>query len=70
MEGYNPLSYFRGVPRQRGRGFEALARTVARTTLGILKRHFSPVTQKIDEISDNRVSKSRNGVFISKQISI
>ena len=46
MDGYN-LPYFKGVPRQRGRGFGALARTVAKTTLLILKKYFLPAAKKI-----------------------
>ena len=46
MDGYN-LPYFKGVPRQRGRGFGALARTVARTTLPILKKYVLPAAKKI-----------------------
>ena len=45
MDGYN-LPYFKGVPRQRGRGFGALARTVARTTLPILKKYVLPAAKK------------------------
>ena len=44
MDGYN-LPYFKGVPRQRGRGFGALARTVARTTLPILKKYGLPTAK-------------------------
>ena len=39
--------FFKGVPRQRGRGFGALARTVARTTLPILKKYVLPAAKKI-----------------------
>ena len=46
MDGYL-LPYFEGVPRQRGRGFGALARTVARTTLHILKKYVLPAAKKI-----------------------
>ena len=46
MDGYN-LPYFKGVPRQRGRGFGALARTVARTTLPNLKKYVLPAAKKI-----------------------
>ena len=46
MDGYS-LPYFEGVPRQRGRGFGALARTVARTTLPILKKYVLPAAKKI-----------------------
>ena len=50
MDGYN-LPYFKGVPRQRGRGFGALARTVARTTLPILKKYVLPAAKKkLDEM--------------------
>ena len=38
MDGYN-LPNFIEVLHQRGRGFGALARTVARTTQPILKKH-------------------------------
>ena len=46
MDGYN-LTYFKGVRRQRGRGFGALARTVARTTLPFLKKYVLPAAKKI-----------------------
>ena len=46
MDGYN-LPYFEGNPRQRGRGFGALARTIARTTLPILKKYVLPAAKKI-----------------------
>ena len=49
MDGYN-LHYFKGVPGQRGRGFEALARTVARTTLPILKKYVLGAAKKLDEM--------------------
>ena len=48
MDGYN-LPYFKGVPRQRGRGFGALARTVARTTFSILKKYVLPAAKKIGQ---------------------
>ena len=46
MDGYN-LPYFKGVPLQRGRGFGALAKTVARTTLPILKKYVLPAAKNI-----------------------
>ena len=58
MDGYN-LPYFKGVPRQRGRGFGALARTVARTTLPIFKKYVLHAAKK-NWKRCNRVSHSRN----------
>ena len=51
MDGYS-LLYLKEVPRQRGRGFGALSRTVARPTLPILKKYILPAAKKIgrDEI--------------------
>ena len=46
MDDYN-LHYLKGVPSQRGRDFGALARTVARTTLPILKKYVLPAPKKI-----------------------
>ena len=46
MDGYS-LPYFKGVPRQRGCGFGALARTVATTTLQLLKEYVLPAAKKI-----------------------
>ena len=48
MDGYN-LPYFKGVPRQRGRCVGALARTVARATLPILKKYVLPAAKKIGQ---------------------
>ena len=57
MDSYN-LPYFKGVPRQRGRGLGALARTVARTTLPILKKYVLPAAKNWTRC--NRVSHSGN----------
>lgn len=41
------LPYFKGVPRQRGRGLGALAGTIARTAFPIMKRYIVPVVKKV-----------------------
>ena len=46
MDSYN-LLYSKRVPRQRERGFGALARTVARNTLPLLKKYVLPAAKKI-----------------------
>lgn len=46
MEGYS-LPYFKGVPRQRGRGIGALASTIARFSFPILKKFVVPAAKKI-----------------------
>ena len=46
MDSYS-LLYFKRVPRQRERGFGALARTVARNTLPLLKKYVLPAAKKI-----------------------
>ena len=46
MEGYS-LPYFKGVPRQRGRGIGALASTTARFSFPILKKFVVPAAKKI-----------------------
>ena len=68
MDGYN-LLYFKGVPRQRGRGFGALARTVARTTLPILKKYVFSAAKKIGrDVIESAIPEI--GVVISGQTSI
>ena len=68
MDGYN-LPYFKGVPRQRGRGFGALARTVARTTLPILKKYVLPATKKIGrDVIESAIPET--GGVLSGQTSI
>lgn len=46
MEGYS-LPYFKGVPRQRGRGIGALAATVGRNFIPILKKFIVPTAKQI-----------------------
>ena len=46
MDGYS-LPYFKGVPRQRGRGIGALASTIARFSFPILKKFVVPAAKKI-----------------------
>lgn len=46
MEG-SSLPYFRGVPRQKGRGLGALAGTVIRTAFPIIKKFVIPAAKKI-----------------------
>ena len=47
MDGFDKMSYFRGVPRQRGRGLGAFAGTIARTTFPILRKYVLPVAKKL-----------------------
>lgn len=47
MEGSERLNYFRGVPRQRGRGLGALAGSIARTAFPIFRKYVLPVAKKI-----------------------
>ena len=47
MVGYESTPYFSGVPRQRGRGFGALAGTVARTAFPIIRKYFLPAAKII-----------------------
>ena len=68
MDGYN-LPYFKGVPRQRGRGFGALARTVGRTTLPILKIYVLPAAKKIGrDVIESEIPEI--GAVLSGQTSI
>lgn len=41
------MPYFKGVPRQRGRGFGAFAGTVVRSAFPILKKYVIPVAKQI-----------------------
>ena len=47
MDGFDKMSYFRGVPRQLGRGLGAFAGTIARTTFPILRKYVLPVAKKL-----------------------
>ena len=42
------LPYYKGVGRQRGRGFVALAQVVGRTAIPFLKRYVVPAARRID----------------------
>ena len=67
MDGCN-LPYFKGVPRQRGRGFGALARTVARTTLPILKKYVLPAAKNGRDVIESAIPEI--GGVLSGQTSI
>ncbi len=41
------MPYYIGVSRQRGRGFGALATSVVRTTIPIIRKYLVPVAKKI-----------------------
>ena len=42
------LPYYKGVGRQRGRGFGALAQVIGRTTIPFLKKYVVPAARRID----------------------
>ena len=41
------IPYFKGIPRQRGRGIGALAATVARTSFPIIRKYLGPVAKRV-----------------------
>ena len=41
------LPFFRGYPRQRGRGFGALAKTIERTAIPFLRQYVVPAAKKV-----------------------
>ena len=42
------IPYYRGVGRQRGRGFGALAQVIGRTAIPFLRKHVVPAAKRID----------------------
>ena len=42
------LAYYRGVGRQRGRGFGALAQVIGRTAIPFLRKSVVPAAKRID----------------------
>ena len=69
MDGYN-LPYFKGAPRQRGRGFGALAKTVARTTLPILKKHVLTAAKKIGRCSSENTCCEKLVAFYQDRLQL
>ena len=47
MAGYTNLEYFKGTPRQRGRGLGALAGKIARTAFPIFRKYVLPTAKKL-----------------------
>ena len=47
MAGYKNLEYFKGTPRQRGRGLVALAGTIARTAFPVFRMYVLPAAKKL-----------------------
>ena len=47
MDARTSLPYFKGVPRQRGRGLGSLAGTVVSTAFPILKKYYVPAAKRI-----------------------
>ena len=47
MAGYTNLEYFKGIPRQRGRGLGALAGKFARTVFPIFRENVLPTAKKL-----------------------
>ena len=41
------LPYYRGVPRQRGRGFGALAQVIGRTAVPFVKKFIVPAARRV-----------------------
>ena len=41
------IPYYRGVGRQRGRGFGALAQVIGRTAIPILRKYIVPATKRV-----------------------
>ena len=41
------LPYYRGVARQRGRGFGALAQVIGRTAVPFVKKFFVPAARRV-----------------------
>ena len=41
------IPYYRGVRRQRGRGFGALAQVIGRTTIPFLRKYFVPAAKRV-----------------------
>ena len=42
------ISYYRGVGRQRGRGFGALAQVIGRTAIPFLRKYTVPAAKRVD----------------------
>ena len=42
------ISYYRGVGRQRGRGFGALAQFIGRTAIPFLRKYVVPAAKRMD----------------------
>ena len=41
------LPYYRGIGRQRGRGFGALAQVIGRTALPFLRKYIVPAAKRV-----------------------
>ena len=41
------LPYYKGIRRQRGRGFGALAQVIGRTAIPFLKKHIVPAAKRV-----------------------
>ena len=41
------IPYYRGVGRQRGRGFSALAQVIGRTAIPFLRKHIVPAARRV-----------------------
>ena len=41
------LSYYKGIGRQRGRGFGALAQVIGRTAISFLRKYIVPATNSV-----------------------
>lgn len=44
-----PMPYFRGIPRQRGRGFGALASVIGRTAVPFLSKYVAPIAKSLGQ---------------------
>ena len=42
------IPYYRGVGRQRGRGFGALTKVIGRTAIPLLRKNFVPAAKRVD----------------------
>ena len=61
------IPYYRGVGRQRGRGFGALAQVIGRTAIPFLRKYIVPAAQRIgDDLLEFAVHKSQRLLVIER----